>query len=254
MREDTIVVRPRRVPDARLALVCLGFCGGGAGSYTPWATRMPKGVELAAICYPGREGRFAEGFARDWDELAEDAVRAVTRAADLPYVLFGHGMGGWMAFDVASRIADSGGPLPRVLVVSSANAPSRGLTRQDMVPAQQESDGQLLEWMRAFGPLPERVLHDPDLREMAVELMRSDIRVRDTFHYRDGATVNVPLQVLTGSSDEVIEPNTAERWRALADDDFRHDVLTGGHFYTPDVWSSLPSRIAGLAEPVPVTL
>ena len=253
MQQETIVVRPRRVPDARLTMVCLGFCGGGAGSYMPWAPEMPERVELAAVCYPGREGRFAEDFARDWDELAEDAVRAVLGAAETPYVLFGHSMGGWMAFDVASRIAEAGGRSPEALVVSSANAPSRGLTPQDMFPAQQESDAQLLDWMRTFGLLPEHVLNDPDLQDMAVELMRADIRVRDTFHYRDGAMVDVPLQVLTGSSDEVIEPNTAEQWRALAGGGFRHDVLPGGHFYTPDIWSSLPNRIAALTELSPVS-
>jgi surfactin synthase thioesterase subunit len=244
--QDTIVVRPRRVPDAALTLVCLGFCGGGAGSYLPWADVMPPGTELAAVCYPGREGRFLEDCARDWDDLAEDAAAAVASAADRPYVLFGHSMGGWMAFDVASRIEERGGPAPAALVVSSANAPSRGLTPQDMFPSQGDSDEELTHWMRTFGLLPEHVLNDPDLQEMATELMRADIRVRDTFYYRDGAMVNVPLQVLTGDADEVIDPGTAAQWRKLAGREFRHDELPGGHFYTPEIWAGLPTRIAAL--------
>ena len=245
---DTIVVRPRRVPGATRTLVCLGFCGGGAGSYLPWAEVMPPGTELAAICYPGREGRFAEDYARDWDELAEDATAAVEAAADGPYVLFGHSMGGWMAFDVAARIEERGGPAPAALVVSSANAPSRGLTPQDMFPSQRDTDAELSHWMRTFGLLPEHVLNDPDLQEMATELMRADIRVRDSFYYREGAAVNVPLQVLTGDADQVIDPGTADQWRKLAGGDFTHDVLPGGHFYTPEVWAGLPSRIAALAQ------
>ena len=248
---DTVVVRPRRDPAARLSLVCLGFCGGGAGAYMPWAAIMPPGTELAAICYPGREGRFGEDHPPDWDGLAEDAVSAVLSAAERPYILFGHSMGGWMAFDVASRISERGGPKPVALVVSSANAPNRGLTVQDMFPAQQESDDQLLDWMKAFGLMPDHVLGDPDLREMAVEIMRADIRIRDTFYYRDRATVDVPVQVLTGISDTVIDPNTADQWRALATGEFRHDVLPGGHFYTPEVWSSLPGRIPALAAKSP---
>jgi len=245
---DTIVVRPRRVPGATRTLVCLGFCGGGAGSYLPWAEVMPPGTELVAICYPGREGRFAEDYARDWDELAEDATAAVESAADGPYVLFGHSMGGWMAFDVAARIEERGGPAPAALVVSSANAPSRGLTPQDMFPSQRDTDAELSHWMRTFGLLPEHVLNDPDLQEMATELMRADIRVRDSFYYREGAAVNVPLQVLTGDADRVIDPGTADQWRKLAGGDFTHDVLPGGHFYTPEVWAGLPSRIAALAQ------
>ncbi|MDV9187876.1 alpha/beta fold hydrolase [Streptomyces sp. SR27] len=249
--QDTIVVRPRQDPDARLRLICLGFCGGGAGSYMPWADVLPEGVELAAICYPGREGRFAEDCPDNWDELAEDAVAAVLSAADRDYVLFGHSMGGWMAFDVAARIEERGGPLPKALVVSSANAPSRGLTVQDMFPAQRDTDEQIMHWMETFGLLPQHVLDDPDLREMALDLMRADVRIRDTFYYRDGAQVSVPVQVINGDADEVIDPRAAEQWRDLAAGEYRHDVLPGGHFYTPETWGSLPTRIPALYETAP---
>ncbi|MGW3912220.1 thioesterase II family protein [Streptomyces sp. NPDC005070] len=244
---DTALVRPRQVPDVRRTLVCLGFCGGGAGVYLRWADAMPPGVELAAVCYPGREGRFVEDFAGDWDALAEDAL-AVVSAVEGPYVLFGHSMGGWMAFDVASRIEERGGRAPEALVVSGANAPSFGLTVRDMFPAQQDTDDQLMDWMRTFGLLPEHVLGDPDLAEMALELMRADIRVRDTFYHREGAKVSTPLQILSGADDDIIDPYVADQWRKLSTGDFRHDVLPGGHFYTPDIWSSLPSRITALHQ------
>ena len=244
--QDTVVVRLRRVPGAARTLICLGFCGGGTGPYLNWTELMPPGTELAAVCYPGREGRFTEDYARDWDELAEDAVAAVESAVDRPYVLFGHSMGGWMAFDVASRISERGGQAPAALVVSSANAPNRGLTPQDMFPAQQDSDRELMHWMRTFGLVPHHVLEEPELLEMAVELMRADIAIRDSFYYREGATVTVPLQVLTGRADPVIDRATAEQWRKLAVGRFRHDELPGGHFYTPDVWAGLPAQIAAL--------
>jgi surfactin synthase thioesterase subunit len=260
---DLVVVRAKRVANPMRTLVCLGFCGGGTGQYHRWSEtgELPSGVDLAAVCYPGREGRFLEDFAADWDALAEDTTRAVLAAAqEGPYVLFGHSMGGWMAFDVAVRIERAVGEgrhdggddgarraLPEALVVSSANAPSRGLTPQDMFPSQADDDAQLLAWMETHGMLPEHVRADEGLRELAVELMRADIRVRDTFHAVPGATVSIPLQVLTGADDTVIEPRAGEQWRRLASGEFRHDVLPGGHFYTPDVWARLPHRMPALA-------
>jgi surfactin synthase thioesterase subunit len=181
-----------------------------------------------------------ESFARDWGELVDDATAAVLSAADRPYTLFGHSMGGWMAFDVTTRIQRHGGPLPETLVVSSANAPSRGLTPRDMFPAQQDTDERLLEWMNTNGLMPQEVLSDPDLQEMALRLMRADIRVRDTFTYVGGAKVAIPLQVLTGEQDDVIVADSPEQWQSLALSAFRHDYLPGGHFYTSEIWSRLP--------------
>ncbi|GAA0472166.1 alpha/beta fold hydrolase [Streptomyces sp. NPDC046215] len=243
----TTVVALKRTAGAERTLVCLGFCGGGTAAYHEWAAAMPAGTDLLAVCYPGREGRFAEEYADTWDALAQDATAAVRAATSSggPYVLFGHSMGGWMAFDVTTRLAAAGDPLPDTLVVSSCNAPDRGLTARDRFPARGDADGELLTWMSVHGLLPAHVLDDEDLTEMAVELMRADIRVRDTFTYT-GARITVPLQVLSGAEDAVVGDDAGDRWGGLTTAAHRHDVLPGGHFYTPGVWRTLPDRIPAL--------
>ncbi|MEV8638671.1 alpha/beta fold hydrolase [Streptosporangium sp. NPDC051023] len=243
--QDTTVIRPLPRPAATRSFVCLGFCGGGTGAYRPWASLLDERTELTLICYPGREGRFAENFARSWEELAEDATAAVLSAVDRPYVLFGHSMGGWMAFDVATRIERRGGPVPESLVVSSCNAPNRGLTERDRFPSLDDTDEALLRWMRTIGLLPDYVRSDPDLMDMAFDLMRADIRVRDSYR-SPGAETRIPVQVLYGRDDEVIEPGVAEQWSQVCRGPCRVDPLPGGHFYTPDVWGALPAHIDAL--------
>ncbi|MFK0294345.1 thioesterase II family protein [Streptomyces sp. NPDC090442] len=239
---DTTVVPLHRTPNAGQTLVGLSFFAGGTAAYRPWVANMPAGTDLAVLCYPGREGRFTEPFARDWAELAASVTESLS-AADLgPYVLFGHSMSGWMAFDVATRLEKAGARKPEALVLSSCNAPDRGLTDSERFPTLQDDDERLLEWLGTYGLLPPHVREDDGLTELALELMRADFGVRDTFGYA-GATVSVPLQVFSGADDPLISADVGARWSALTSGPYRHDVLGGGHFYTPEIWRTLPSRI-----------
>ncbi|MEU3568586.1 alpha/beta fold hydrolase [Kitasatospora sp. NPDC036755] len=247
--QDARVVRPAPRPDADHVLVCLAFCGGGTGPYRDWLDLVDGSTEFALVCYPGREGRFAEPFAATWDELAEDAAESVLQAAGgRPYTLFGHSMGGWMAYDVAARLEARGAHAPARLIVSSCNAADRGVTERDRFPRIEDADGRLLDWMREIGLLPEYVLADADLSEMAVELMRADIVVRDSYRPTPGVSVGMPVQVLYGEDDAVIEPAVAEQWARCVRGELRVDRLPGGHFYHQRLWESLPEHFAPREE------
>jgi len=199
---------------------------------------------LALVCYPGREGRFAEPFATDWDALAEDAIDAVSTAIDRPYVLFGHSMGGWMAFDLATRIEQAGLPSPDLMVISSCNAPDRGVTERDRFISDDRSDEEVLGWMRTSDVVPNDVLADPDLTQMALDLVRADARVRDSYRYRDTGGTRLPVHVLYGAEDAVIDEGAPAAWQGVCHGQFNLTVLPGGHFYTPEIWHSLPDHFA----------
>ena len=218
----------------------MGFCGGGTAPFRDWAPLLDDDTELVLVCYPGREGRFLEPACRTWDELAGDTTGVVRSVTDRPYVLFGHSMGGWMAFDVAVRLEREGSRVPDLLVVSSCNSPDRGVTDRDRYPCKENTDAELVEWMGDGGLLPEYVRGDDDLLEMAVDLMRADVRVRDTYAYTSGAGTSAPVHVLHGGEDALMDPDLAGEWPRVCVRPPRVTRLPGGHFYTPEIWRELP--------------
>lgn len=240
------VVWPAPRPAAAQALVCFSFCGGGTSPFRPWMKELPEDVDLALVCYPGRERRIAERAAQTWADLMDDALASVRAVAGRPYVLFGHSLGAWVAFEVAAAVERSGGPAPRALVVSASNAPSRAASERRVRPRAGDSDEHLLDWMRRAGQLSELVVADPDLRAMALELFRADKRAAESYEFTPGRKVLAPVQVLCGTDDPHVRND--DDWPALAAGPYRFDRLPGGHFYTPDVWAALPRQIAALGR------
>jgi surfactin synthase thioesterase subunit len=221
-------------------LVCLSFCGGGSAAYRHWTEAVPAGFGLAAVCYPGREGRFREPFAEQWADLVADSADAVASGADRPYTLFGHSMGGWVAYGVTAELERRGLRVPEQLIVSSCNPPDRGLNPRDQFPAATDDDAELIAWISRNGILPAYVLEEAVLTEMALRLMRADIRLRDTFR-QPPTRIGVPLHVVSARDDEVIDVEATDRWRSLTSGPFSAQVLDGGHFYTPELWRRLPA-------------
>lgn len=247
MTGGSAVLRPVSRPGAERVLICMGFSGGGTGSFRRWARVLPDSVELALVCYPGREARFNTPLVHRWEDLLADVLAAVVPLTDRPYVLFGHSLGGWVAFEVTAGLERAGAAPPEGLVISSCVAPADWRHRHERAPSPKDTDEELLAWMSDVGQLPEAVLQEPDLREMAVELLRADMDVSYSYRYQPGVLTRVPTQVLYGSEDHLVPVETARRWRLVTSGAYQLDELPGGHFYTEDVWARLPERFAALA-------
>ncbi|MDJ0382284.1 alpha/beta fold hydrolase [Streptomyces sp. G-G2] len=239
------LIRPLPRPQAELTLLCLSFCGGGTARFRPWAQALPQDVELVLYCYPGREGRFTTAFARDWEQLLAEALGAVRALGPRPYVLLGHSMGAWVAFDLAVRAEQAGGPGPRAVVVSAAHAPTRVREALATPPGLRDTDEGLLDWMASSGQLTDAVRAEPELARMAVDTFRADLRVLDGYRPRPGTRVRAPLQVLYGERDDMDDAGARE-WRPLTAGGFTATRLPGGHFYTPEVWQRLPDHVRAL--------
>jgi surfactin synthase thioesterase subunit len=238
------LLRPLPRPRAARTLLCLSFCGGGTAVFRPWVHALPDDVELALYCYPGRESRFGTPFAADWDGLISDALEGVRSIAGRPYALMGHSMGAWVAFDLARRAPRAAVAPPEALIASGADAPSHWQQVKHAVPGPDDTDGALLDWMIGNEQIPEELRGVPDVLRMAVDLLRADMRIVDSYRYRDGERAPVPVQVLYGEQDGTEEG--AERWRLLSPKGFEATRLPGGHFYTPEVWSRLPEHVTWL--------
>ncbi|MBL8271348.1 thioesterase II family protein [Steroidobacter sp.] len=209
-----------------ISLLCLPCGGASATMYARWRLRLPRWIQLLPVEMPGRGARAAEPFSSNFDELVEQLCLEHAHALERPYALFGHSMGGLLAYGMAIRLQQWRKRLPVMLFTSASSAPASADWRQH----RRVSDAVLMNALRRYGGTPEDVFESPEMLRLAMDALAADYRLCNSFEYRGPAYLPVPLRVFAGQEDE-IPPARLEGWRRETSASYSLHWFSGGHFY-----------------------
>ncbi|MFE5328115.1 thioesterase II family protein [Embleya sp. NPDC056575] len=238
-RRGPWVTSPRPRPDADLRLYCLPYAGAGASAFRDWPAALDAlgSFEVAPIQYPGRETRLREPPHIDIDAMAA----AVAASIDRPYAVFGHSIGGRLAFELCRRLRDLDAPPPVRLFASGCPAPQYppAAIRDSDLP-----DDEFIARIEGMGSLPAEVVADPELRELVLPVLRSDFAMVDDYIYLARPPLPHPVSAFVGDADPEATEATAAGWREQTTADFALHVLPGDHFFLHSARSTLLTTLA----------
>ena len=108
----------------RMRVLAIPQAGMGAWAFHGWQAALPETVELLPVELPGRNSRMLEPKGQSMRQLVTALVDALAETLrEKPFVVFGHSLGAWMAYEVCVELQKRRGPQPVGLVVSGARAP-----------------------------------------------------------------------------------------------------------------------------------
>lgn len=225
---------PARDPQTtETRLFCFAHAGGGAAVFRNWQKALPVSVEVFGVVLPGREKRFQEPAVPRVGALVADLASAIAPFSDRKIALYGHSLGGLLAFEVARRLAERHHIQVAHLIVAGAVAP------QFLPPANQlhkiEKDSEFIASLSDFGGMQSDVLAVPELLEMLIPVLRADIEAYETYSYVPGGSLEKmpwPLTVLGGQSDATVSRDELLGWQAHAGGSFTLELFAGDHFFT----------------------
>ena len=207
-------------------LLAFPCAGGSATMYLRWRWLLPQWIRLVPVELPGRGVRFNEQPIECLDELVTRICDEHAPVLGNSCALWGHSMGGLLAYAVMQRLRAQGRRLPQALFVSATRGPSIH-DEQRFAP---RSNAELIADLRKYGGTPEDVFDSPELLRLTLDTLRSDYRVCATFRYASPPPLPVPIAVLAGRDDEIAAAEV-EAWQCETSHPVPVRWFEGGHFF-----------------------
>jgi medium-chain acyl-[acyl-carrier-protein] hydrolase len=228
MSNDVWIKRSRQDPQTRFRLFCFPFAGGGASFYRTWQERLEPAIEVCAIQLPGREDRLIETPIGELSTLIDVLVDVLSPYLDSPFGFFGHSLGSLISFELTRRLRRQKALCPMQLFVSGSRAPQ--IPNPD-APIHHLPDAEFIEELRRFNGTPQAVLENPELMEVFLPLLRSDIRLYETYVYDHEAPLDCPISAFGGLEDEEVSREELSAWCDQTRSRFRIQMFPGDHFF-----------------------
>ena len=220
-----------RTPNAqaRLRLFCFPYAGAGASVFRTWAGAFGPDIEVCPVQLPGRETRHHEPSLRSFDELVPAVAAGLEPWLDRPFALFGHSLGGVVAYETARWLEATLGRSPAHLFISARRAPH---VPDSLTPLSHLSDEAFLSAVTArYDGIPQLVLESAELMALLLPRLRADFELLESWRHVDGGPVGCPITVFGGHGDTTVGPDDLEAWRRHTTSRYERTMVPGPHLF-----------------------
>lgn len=235
-------------PDQRLRLFCFHQAGGAASVFSSWPAALSPDLDVLPVQLPGRESRRREALPSDLGTLIAALDAELSDHARPPYALYGHSLGGTVAYQLTRRYMDRGIDLPVALLIGACPAPHY---RPALQAAYQAGEDALASAMLRIGGLSAEVLHHREWLRAATDLLRADLRMMAATRHPEGKAVALPIHLFHGTADPLVTEEQMAAWARFTTAECVLHRVDGGHFFVRDPGAVFFQRLTEVLSPLP---
>lgn len=213
---------------ARVRLFCFPYAGGSDLIFRRWPELLPPEVDVCPVRLPGRGARAGESPYADMHDLVAALLPVMAERLGRSFALFGHSMGGAIAFEAARRLRREHGVEPRHLFISGRRAPHLGHTRR---PIYNLPEPEFKRELRRLNGMPAELFDEPEIMELLLPLLRADVTLSQTYGCEARPSLTCPLTVYGGLLDTQDDRAGLEAWREHTSGAFNLRMFDGDHFF-----------------------
>jgi surfactin synthase thioesterase subunit len=234
---------PVAAGDALRVLVAFPPAGTSQGIFSGLRRALGKPTQVIAPDLPGRGGRAGRDLTLT-ALAAELAGELAGRIADSRYAVFGTSFGSIVAFEYVREIQARHLRLPELLIVSGRQPPE---DTDDFAERAAWTDDEVWKHLLKSQPDGTDLRTAPaELRELAIEWFKTDIRLGAGYRYAPTGPLNVPIVVCRGTRDHGVRKKELRAWKRHTSKSFTIHPVTGGHYFYVSRPDALIDAVPGL--------
>lgn len=208
-------------------LFCIPYAGGSSCIYNKLKSYVCQNIKIRPLELAGKGYRFGDDLYADFDAMVDDVVCMISKELDSSeYAIFGHSMGGLVAFETVARICKMESiKKPSKLIISAFGAPN---IKDPDLEKYKLDDESFINFIIEYGGMSDEVLNETDLLQAFLPSLRNDFKILNEYEYENKETIKIPTTILF--SDEDNEDGEVMQWMQIIPHAKFHKI-EGNHFY-----------------------
>lgn len=217
----------------KVRLFTLPYSGSSASIYLRWNSLLSEQIEVVPLELPGRGKRFSSKLCGSMAELIEDLyVHVKDQINEQPYAIYGHSLGGLVAYELSVKLMEQGHRLPMHLFLSGCNPPHLRYGEENLHTL---PDALFLERIIKLGGTAVELQSNPEMMRVFVPIIKSDYKIYELYAGTGKVTeLPVDFSVMTGTNDPLMPMEHGRQWKKYTQGSFRLIEMQGGHFFIHD--------------------
>jgi len=234
----------RETKESKVTLYCVPYAGAGPRVYNSWYEQLPEYVDLIGICLPGREHRLLQSPHQQINSVTQELSEAIMSKGEHEFILFGHSLGGLIAYDLACYLTREGFS-PAHLIASGTLPPH--VRRKAAQPFYAMDTDDMLEGIANYIGLPNGIGSNKRVLKIFSKIIRADLNIEANYEHTWEDRLACGLTVFSGMHDPDAKPEMMELWQELCQGEFAHYCFDGGHLFIDEQFENCMSTVSFVA-------
>ncbi len=211
-------------------IVVLPCAGGCALSYKNYENYLPN---VYVYEYSGHWSRYDEPLDSSVQIMTYHLLQnIITRKGDEKLCLFGHSMGGFIAWLAAKELMKCGVEVSG-LFIAACNAPD---SKMDFIETI-ENDADIKKFLKKIRQVPENILNSEFFSENLLPAIRNDIELVRKIPMQTNLKsecLRVPITCFCAVNDSIVKTSDMNGWERFTSREFSLKKYKGNHFFVYD--------------------